>query len=150
MKKALIDVSTSLQDKTPTPLNRPIGGSSSAASPDEFFPNLSALLPALPGENSYCWNGNTWSPDAVSAQELNDKQEVIFRMLCSNNAAGYVIGKKGTIVRAMQNEAGASIMFAAPLTESRERVVTISAWEVCSFIFIAHKPHECTYSQSYL
>nr|XP_023915049.1 KH domain-containing protein HEN4 isoform X1 [Quercus suber] len=128
VKKALIDVSTSLQDKTPSPLNRPIGGSSSGASPDEFFPNLSALLPALPGENSYS-NGNTWSSDAVSAQELNDKQEVIFRMLCSNNAAGYVIGKKGTIVRAMQNEAGASIMFAAPLTESRERVVTISAWE---------------------
>ena len=93
MKKALIDVSTSLQDKTPTPLNRPIGGSSSGASPDEFFPNLSTLLPALPGKNSY-WNGNTWSPDAVSAQEMNDKQEVIFRMLCSNNAAGYVIGKK--------------------------------------------------------
>uniref|UniRef100_A0A7N2M009 K Homology domain-containing protein n=1 Tax=Quercus lobata TaxID=97700 RepID=A0A7N2M009_QUELO len=84
VKKALIDVSTSLQDKTPTPLNRPIGGASSGASPDEFFPNLSTLLPALPG----------------------------------------------TIVRAMQNEAGASIMFAAPLTESRERVVTISAWEV--------------------
>uniref|UniRef100_A0A7N2LYS3 K Homology domain-containing protein n=1 Tax=Quercus lobata TaxID=97700 RepID=A0A7N2LYS3_QUELO len=83
---------------------------------------------ALPGKNSYS-NGNTWSSDAVSAQELSDKQEVIFRMLCSNNAAGYVIGKKGTIVRAMQNEAGASIMFAAPLTESRERVVTISAWE---------------------
>ena len=149
MKKALIDVSTSLQDKTPTPLNRPIGGSSSGTSPDEFFPNLSTLLPALPGKNSYS-NGNTWSSDAVSAQELSDKQEVIFRMLCSNNAAGYVIGKKGTIVRAMQNEAGASIMFAAPLTESRERVVTISAWEVCSFIFIARKPHVCTYSQSYL
>ncbi|XP_075654553.1 RNA-binding KH domain-containing protein RCF3-like isoform X2 [Castanea sativa] len=128
VKKALIDVSTSLQDKSPTPLNRPIGGSSSGASPDEFFPNLSALLPALPGENSYS-NGNTWSSDAVLGKELNDTQEVTFRMLCSNNAAGYVIGKKGTIVRAMQNESGASIMFAAPLTESRERVVTISAGE---------------------
>lgn len=149
MKKALIDVSTSLQDKSPTPLNRPIGGSSSGASPDEFFPNLSALLPALPGENSYS-NGNTWSSDAVLGKELNDTQEVTFRMLCSNNAAGYVIGKKGTIVRAMQNESGASIMFAAPLTESRERVVTISAWEVCSFIFTVRKPHVFTYSQSYL
>lgn len=70
--------------------------------------------------------------DKYSSQDIKGtQQEVVFRMLCTNHAAGWVIGKRGAIVRALQNESGASIMFAAPLTESGERVATISAWEVC-------------------
>ncbi len=150
MKKALIDVSSSLQgcppfDKPPnqTPLSRHPGASSSIPSPDphatQVFPNLSTLLADLPGNwGNTSSNSDSWSSEGVSGQETNNtqqqqqqKQEVVFRMLCSTHAAGYVIGKKGTIVRAMENEAGASIKFSTPLTESREREVTISAWEVC-------------------
>lgn len=72
-------------------------------------------------------DGGDSSQDIKSTQQ----QEVVFRMLCTNHAAGWVIGKRGAIVRALQNESGASIMFAAPLTESGERVAIISAWEVC-------------------
>uniref|UniRef100_A0A2N9GM54 K Homology domain-containing protein n=1 Tax=Fagus sylvatica TaxID=28930 RepID=A0A2N9GM54_FAGSY len=147
VKKALIDVSSSLQgcppfDKPPnqTPLSRHPGASSSIRSPDphatQVFPNLSTLLADLPGNwGNTSSNSDSWSSEGVSGQETNNtqqqqqKQEVVFRMLCSTHAAGYVIGKKGTIVRAMENEAGASIKFSTPLTESREREVTISAWE---------------------
>lgn len=69
--------------------------------------------------------------DSSQDKKGTQQQEVVFRMLCANHAAGWVIGKKGTIVRVLQNESGASIKFAAPLTESGERVATISAWEVC-------------------
>lgn len=145
MKKALIEVSTSLQDclptdKAPTPLTRPLGGSSFGSSPDphaELLPHFSSPLPPLPGNlGSRTSNGNTSlpiHPDVVVSgkEKKGTEQEVVFRMLCSNHAAGCVIGKKGVIVRALQNEAGASISFAAPLTESGERVVAISAWEVC-------------------
>lgn len=68
------------------------------------------------------------------------RQEVVFRLLCSNDTAGSVIGRKGSIVRALENETGADIRFAAPKTSSGERVVTISAFEVshntssCSFV----------------
>ncbi|KAG7969701.1 hypothetical protein I3843_07G044800 [Carya illinoinensis] len=143
MKKALIEVSTSLQDylpidKAPTPLTRSLGGSSYGSSPDphaELLPHLSSPLPPLPGNSgNMALNGNISLPRhadvVVSGQDgKGTEQEVVFRMLCSNHAAGCVIGKRGFIVRALQNEAGASISFAAPLTEYGERVVTISAFE---------------------
>ncbi|XP_059438247.1 RNA-binding KH domain-containing protein RCF3-like isoform X2 [Corylus avellana] len=138
------DVSTYLQDclsvgKAPTPFTRPLGSSSYGASPDphaELFSHLSSPLLPLPGNSgNSSSNANTLSSlihanGVVSGQDKKGtRQEVVFRMLCSGHAAGSVIGKKGTIVRALQNEAGASISFSSPLTESHERVVTISAWE---------------------
>ncbi|XP_062143606.1 RNA-binding KH domain-containing protein RCF3-like isoform X2 [Alnus glutinosa] len=138
------DGSTCLQDclslgKAPTPLRRPLGSSSYGASPEphaELFSHLSSPLPPLPGNLGHsASNANTLSTliradGVVSGQDRKGtRQEVVFRMLCSGHAAGCVIGKKGTVVRALQNEAGASISFSSPLTESRDRVVTISAWE---------------------
>jgi hypothetical protein len=144
------DGSTCLQDclslgKAPTPLRRPLGSSSYGASPEphaELFSHLSSPLPPLPGNLGHsASNANTLSSliradGVVSGQDRKGtRQEVVFRMLCSGHAAGCVIGKKGTVVRALQNEAGASISFSSPLTESRDRVVTISAWEVrCAIV----------------
>ncbi|XP_041017396.1 KH domain-containing protein HEN4-like isoform X1 [Juglans microcarpa x Juglans regia] len=150
MKKALNKVSISLHDcspidKAPTPLTRSLGGSS-YGSPDphaELLQHLSSPLPPLPGNSgNRALNDNTSLPIhadvVVSGQDKKGtEQEVVFRMLCSNHAAGCVIGKRGAIVRALQNEAGASISFAAPLTESGERVVTISA---CENLESSHSP----------
>lgn len=150
VKKALVDVSHCLQDcpqldKASTPLTRPLEVSPYRASAEphaEPFPNFSSLLSPPSPENSgisastgdlslsSSWNHGD---GVVAGQDKQGTQqkEVVFRMLCSDHAAGWVIGKRGSIVRALQNEAGASIMFASPSTESGERVVTISAWEVC-------------------
>lgn len=145
------DGSTCLQDclslgKAPTPLTRPLGSSSYGATPDphaELFSHLSSPLLPLPGNlGNSASNANTLSSliradGVVLGQDKKGRlQEVVFRMLCSGHAAGFVIGKKGTVVRALQNEAGASISFSSPLTESRERVVTISAREVRRAIVI--------------
>lgn len=147
VKKPLIDVSTCLQDcslldGSPAPVTRPLGDSSYRAFPDpELLPHLCSPLSLLAGNSgTNALNGNMSSSlihadGAVSCQDKKgSQQEVVFRMLCSNHAAGCVIGKRGSIVRALQNETGASISFAAPLTEAGERVVTISAWEVCQSV----------------
>ncbi|XP_012081696.1 KH domain-containing protein HEN4 isoform X2 [Jatropha curcas] len=137
VKKALIAVTECLHDcppydRGPMLLTRSVERSSYMASSDphaEFFPHLSSLLPPLT-ENTV--NTHSLSSDAGGNPNQDVKvtqQEVSFRLLCSNGAAGSIIGKKGTIVRTLQNESGASIMFAAPITMSGERLVTISALE---------------------
>lgn len=148
VKKALVDVSSSLQDCPPfdkAPINktRPLEESPYGASPESqahLIHVSSSLRPPMP-ENSgiSALNGETsplslprYVERVVSSKDKkgSPQQEVVFRLLCSDHAAGWVIGKRGAIVKALQNEAGASIMFAAPTNESGERMVTISAWEV--------------------
>lgn len=59
------------------------------------------------------------------------QQEVTFKILCSHERVGVVIGKQGMVVRALQNESGASINVASPVPDCKERLVTITATEVC-------------------
>ncbi|XP_050206150.1 KH domain-containing protein HEN4 isoform X2 [Mercurialis annua] len=137
VKKALVAVTECLHDcppygKDPMLLARPRDRASNMSSSDpheEFFPHLSSLLPSMNGNGV---NSHSLSSD-VSGDPNQDgetaKREVSYRLICSNGAAGSIIGTKGSIVRTLQNESGASIMFAAPLNTSGERVVTISALE---------------------
>ena len=131
VKKALIAVSGCLQDhpaveNLPTNFSRPIESSSSRESRNvldpqaELFPNLSFLLP-----QKSCDNVAVSDKDADGA-----RKEVVFRLLCSNVSAGSVIGRKGAIVRDLENETGATIRFSAPTGGFGDRIVTISASEV--------------------
>ncbi|GMI67703.1 hypothetical protein like AT2G22600 [Hibiscus trionum] len=140
VKKALVAVSGYLQacpsiDREPTPMSTPTEQPSRGTfpdSPEELFPHLGSLLPPmLANALSGVSHANFSSVVANGDSKLDsfDTHKVVFRMLCSNVAAGAIIGKKGTIVRALQNQTGASIMFESPETEYRERVVTISASE---------------------
>ncbi|XP_022739696.1 KH domain-containing protein HEN4-like isoform X4 [Durio zibethinus] len=141
VKKALVAVSGCLQacpslDREPKPMSTPTEQPSRGTSPDaheEFFPNLSSLLPPMPA-NSSIGASNAHLPsldaDCDSKLDSNGTQEVVFRMLCSNGAAGAIIGKRGAIVRSLQNQTGASIIFAPPIIKYGERVVTISALEI--------------------
>lgn len=143
MKKAVIDVTTCLQDcppyeKDPMPLTRPVRGTSVGGSSDphaEFFPHLCSLLPTFT-EN---WaNVKSLSNDGYGGLNEDAKakeQEVLFRMLFSHHATGGIIGKAGTIVRALEKESGASIMFDSRMTKSNERLVIISALEVRDAFF---------------
>lgn len=68
----------------------------------------------------------------VSAQDLKAlQQEITFRILCSNDRVGAVIGKGGRIVSALENETGATISFGPSVVECEDRLVTITALEVC-------------------
>ncbi|KAL0897911.1 hypothetical protein Bca101_081872 [Brassica carinata] len=129
VKKALVMVSNFLQ--TNPPLNgyppplccKAYDSSTNRNSDDphsEFFPDLRSE-PAT---------SSTHTPSRNRFQDSKDTyRKVVFKLICTGVAAGGIIGKQGSIIRAMQNEAGASISIGVPLKASGERVVTISARE---------------------
>ncbi|KAJ6288291.1 hypothetical protein OIU76_024306 [Salix suchowensis] len=120
VKKAVIDVTTCLQeyhpykkdevDLSPGAVRRRNGSSSEPPRP--LLPTHSEIIASDGSHN-----------------KPNEQFQVQFRMICSHGAAGSVIGTGGSIVRAMQNETGASITFAPPITNSDDRLVTVSAME---------------------
>lgn len=57
------------------------------------------------------------------------QEEVVFKILCSNDRVGGVIGRGGSIVKVLQEESGANINFAPPVTNCNERLITISSKE---------------------
>ncbi|KAJ6378953.1 hypothetical protein OIU78_029047 [Salix suchowensis] len=120
VKKAVIDVTSWLQDCPPykeDEVDLSLGAfrrrsGSSSESPCSVLPTHSENI-AVDG----------------SHKKPNEQLQVQFRMICSHGAAGSVIGTGGSIVRALQNETGASITFAPPITNSDDRLVTVSAME---------------------
>lgn len=134
-------VSTFLQNSPPLngyppPLcSKPYDTNGNSEDPhSEFFPNLrsSSSLPNIASDAAS--TSHSPSPryeEGNSFQGSKDRdKKVVFKMICTSLAAGGIIGKQGTIIRALQNETGASISIGAPLKASGERVVTISAREV--------------------
>ncbi|XP_024949224.2 KH domain-containing protein At4g18375 isoform X3 [Citrus sinensis] len=149
VKKALVAVTTCLQhlstmEKSPICFNRPIEKvfySNSSDPHREFFPHLSLVPPLTgnPSDNASEFHSSSADADRdhPGLDKKGRKQEVALRMLFSGWTASGIIGKRGAIVRSLQNASGALISFAAPLTKSGERVVTISALE---YLDTRHSP----------
>ncbi|MED6218928.1 hypothetical protein PIB30_031157 [Stylosanthes scabra] len=57
------------------------------------------------------------------------EEDVVFKLLCQQDKVGSLIGKGGSVVRAMQNDTGASIQIVDTGPDSEERVVVIAARE---------------------
>ncbi|KAG5038289.1 hypothetical protein AAZX31_07G168000 [Glycine max] len=148
VKKALVAVSGCLQDCPPPDRTKMTGSrhyevvrSETCSVPLESLTNLhidrrlqrSSTLSTLSNRS----NGNASGAPKLSAEvnrvsALDPKalqQEVTFRIICSNDRVGAVIGKGGSIVRALQNESGAIISFGPSLVECEDRLVTITASE---------------------
>ncbi|XP_058069411.1 KH domain-containing protein HEN4-like isoform X2 [Magnolia sinica] len=140
VKKALLAVSCCIQENSPTDraqlvVSRPV------AAPHGAFPDAQgehhlhrgSLLPPTPGGYvDYAARGRPLPTPVDGLSMLDQKkaqQEVAFRFLCSNDKVGGVIGKGGTIVKALQNETGACISVGSSVAESEERVITVSAME---------------------
>ncbi|CAN6555349.1 unnamed protein product [Malus baccata var. baccata] len=137
VKKALIAVSGCLQecppvDKTRMSVSRP------EAVPRETLPDLrldhlsqrNSMLNLPSNSMSYVSGVRPSSREAERIPTLETKQqEVSFRILCANDRIGGVIGRGGSIVRALQNETGAAISVAASVAECDERLITVSASE---------------------
>ncbi|XP_010254574.1 PREDICTED: KH domain-containing protein HEN4-like [Nelumbo nucifera] len=141
VKKALIAVSRCLQscpliDRTQTVASRPMETATHGTFPDphgDLFPQQNSFIPPLSSSSvDYASRSLPLPQEIDKISNLDPKkaqQEVSFRLLCSNDKVGGVIGKGGVIVKALQNETGASISVAASVPESDERVITISAME---------------------
>ncbi|XVF23210.1 hypothetical protein REPUB_Repub13aG0017300 [Reevesia pubescens] len=57
------------------------------------------------------------------------EEEVVFKLLCQVDKVGSLIGKGGSVIRALQCETGALIKIADTALDSDERIVVISARE---------------------
>ncbi|XP_010526677.1 PREDICTED: KH domain-containing protein HEN4 [Tarenaya hassleriana] len=143
VKKALIMVSGCLQDCPPLdgyppplcskPFETVVDGKSEDPH-SEFFPHLSSLLPPVTANNAVeaASKGDLSSTEVewTSYSDAKDSgQDVVFKIICTYVAAGGIIGKSGSVLRALQNGTGASITLGAPLAVSGDRIVTISAHE---------------------
>ncbi|KAF6146283.1 hypothetical protein GIB67_008167 [Kingdonia uniflora] len=137
VKKALLAISSCLQEKSPSD-NPQIAGSRPlrAASQINFpgsrrevpYHNSYLPPPTLGSYDDYLPRGHP-VPTEFESFTKRPQKEVTFKLLCTNDKIGGVIGKGGTIVRALQNETGATISVGPSVDESDERVITVSAKE---------------------
>ncbi|GLT26109.1 hypothetical protein SLA2020_011960 [Shorea laevis] len=66
-------------------------------------------------------------PPSLDTKRL--QQEVTFKILCSSEKVGGVIGRGGAIIKSLQSETGASIAIGALIADCDERLVTVTASE---------------------
>lgn len=105
--------------------------------------NFSAVRKALMSVSS-CLQDNPRSETANTITQVGDQfaqrgyanhnrmvveEDVVFRLLCHFDKVGSLIGKGGSVIRALQSETGASIKVVDAAVDSDERIVVISARE---------------------
>lgn len=148
VKKALVAVAGRLQDCPPLDRTKMMG-----TRPYEAFQNETSVVPhegltdlnmdfrlqrsSAISTSSIRSNGvpSKSHPLSVEDNRVSSldpealKQEVTFRILCSGDRIGAVLGKGGSIVKALQNETGANISVGPPVVECEDRLITITALE---------------------
>ncbi|XP_027932391.1 KH domain-containing protein HEN4 [Vigna unguiculata] len=155
VKKALVAVSQRLQDCPPVDRTKIMGSkpyemvqyeaidalprealTAVTAVPHETIDRLplrsSALSSLSSCSNSYGTRVHSLPAEVNRVSSLEPKalqQEVTFRILCSNDRVGGVIGKGGNIIRALQSETGARIIIGPSVAGCEDRVITITASE---------------------
>ncbi|XP_038888005.1 KH domain-containing protein HEN4 [Benincasa hispida] len=141
IKKALLAVSRRLQDCPPSDKMRTVASRPAEAVIHETLPDLhmdhilqrNSILPILPSSSNIFASGiHSLSIDAdmLSPVDTNvAQQEVVFKILCANDMIGGVIGKGGSIVRALQNESGATVSVGPSVAGCDERLISITASE---------------------
>ncbi|KAL7162873.1 hypothetical protein ACSBR2_043195 [Camellia fascicularis] len=106
VRKALLSVSSCLQDN----------------------PRAEAVNSTTPGSSGMALHG-TGTENIGANHRMVMEEEVVFKLLCQVDKVGSLIGKGGSIIRALQNETGATIKIADAASDSDERVVVIFARE---------------------
>ncbi|KAI4296446.1 hypothetical protein L6164_036403 [Bauhinia variegata] len=163
VKRALIAVCRRLQDCPPADRTKMMGSKPSEAVQHETIvavpretlnavsretlPDLhvdhllqrSSVLSTIPSSsNSIAAGAHSLSAEVNRLSTLDPKvlqQEVTFRILCSNDRVGGVIGKGGNIVRAIQNETGATITVGPSVADCEDRLITVTASENTESIY---------------
>ncbi|XP_020222467.1 KH domain-containing protein HEN4 [Cajanus cajan] len=145
VKKALVAVSHRLQDCPPPDRTKMMGSRhhevvqrETFSVPLESLTNLhidhhqqrSSALSNRSNGDAYGAPKLSAEVDRVSTPDPKAfQQEVTFKILCSNDRVGAIIGKGGSIVKALQNESGATISFGPSVDACEDRLVTITASE---------------------
>uniref|UniRef100_A0A1D1YD91 KH domain-containing protein At4g18375 n=1 Tax=Anthurium amnicola TaxID=1678845 RepID=A0A1D1YD91_9ARAE len=142
VKKALLAVSGCLQDnlKIDAPnfmSSKPLGmttlGTGSTTHMERFAQRGYPPGLHLADYHPRGYSSNSSIEILPSAQRKVFEEDVLFRMLCTNDKVGSIIGKGGAIVRALQSDTGASIKIVDAISDSEERVIAIAARENSEF-----------------
>ncbi|XP_073143914.1 KH domain-containing protein HEN4-like [Henckelia pumila] len=138
VKKALVAVTSRLQEfppfeRTTTHGARPSEVESSSIPPVSLPRHQSPMLQFMPSNSiKQTLRDDTLlsAPEKISTEDsMTSRQEVVFKILCPNYQVGAVIGKGGSVVRALESESGASIRVGRALAECDENIITISSME---------------------
>ncbi|GAB4838403.1 hypothetical protein Ancab_027938 [Ancistrocladus abbreviatus] len=139
VKKALIGVSQQLQECPLAERSRTESGLSESTSqhslPDlhaDLLQRTSVALPVTTNSTGYSLGGHplSFDPDRnLTPDPKPQQQEIIFKILCSVDRIGGIIGKGGSIIKALQNETGVTIKIGPSVADCDERVVTITSME---------------------
>ncbi|KAG4177845.1 hypothetical protein ERO13_A10G003000v2 [Gossypium hirsutum] len=117
VKKALFSISSFLQENI------------AHSQPDQFPPWGFQSGHHGADYHSRGYPPNPGHENAVAHNRGGLEEEVVFKLLCQADKVGSLIGKGGSVVRAMQNDTGAAIKISDTSHDSDERIVVISARE---------------------
>lgn len=154
VKRALHEISTLLHRnprKGEPPLNMPMAPGGQGFPPSAPMPNMLPprnpmwshhtsdpfdMPPPMPWAGEYGNRPPRFRPGGFNGvspgHAMEASAEFSMKILCSVAKIGGVIGKGGYNVKQLQKETGASIHIEEALTESEERVIRVSAVEVCN------------------
>lgn len=148
VRKALVAVSRRLQDCSPADRTKMMGSKphevvqhDTSVVPRDTLTDLhvnlqrnSAPSTVFRSTNNYDTEIHSLSADFNRVASLDSKalhREVMFRILCNNDRIGCIIGKGGSVIKALENDSGATISVGPLVAECEDRLITITASEVC-------------------
>ncbi|PPR94886.1 hypothetical protein GOBAR_AA25782 [Gossypium barbadense] len=111
VKKALFSISSFLQENI------------AHSQPDQFPPWGFQSGHHGADYHSRGYPPNPGHENAVAHNRGGLEEEVVFKLLCQADKVGSLIGKGGSVVRAMQNDTGAAIKISDTSHDSDERIV---------------------------
>ncbi|KAK8958088.1 hypothetical protein KSP40_PGU012868 [Platanthera guangdongensis] len=154
IRKALQSVSQQLLKYPPRErdfiADNPLGSSTNQFSPiprPEAFnpPNFHMPIQGPPFSNRPPYDSHDFPSfpnfhEGPAPGQMQVAPEVlVFRLLCSNDKVGSVIGKGGSIVRNLQHETGCDIKILETPLESEDRLIVISGPAIVS-LFLLYMP----------
>ncbi|KAK4795383.1 hypothetical protein SAY86_013377 [Trapa natans] len=137
VKKALILIARRLQecppsDKSRTLSSRKIVEDVSVQSLTDLYADPLQRNPSITAtstSSSYASGFDPFPFEVAPVEARPLQQEVTFKILCPVDKAGGVIGRGGSIVKALENETGASISVGPIISGCDERLITVTAFE---------------------
>lgn len=143
MKRALVAISRCIQDNEFIERND-VMESRLLDTHLEFFPTQrvthsrgsSLHTPTSRSSSNHAFSDRISAMDSLRlpTQDVLRQEEVSFRILCSNDRVGSVIGKGGSIIKALQSETGAVISIGDLVDDCDDRLITVKAREVCCIV----------------
>ncbi|KAK8967082.1 KH domain-containing protein [Platanthera guangdongensis] len=136
VKKALISVASCLQDNiradppTFSTIKPYLGSLPAPYPPVDAYPQRGYLpSPHGPDFHHRAYSSNPPLDNIISPHWKLPEEEVAFRMLCSNDRVGSIIGKSCVIIRSLQSETGAAIKIIDAASDFDDIIIMITALE---------------------